>query len=327
MLRRLLNHAEIELQIKAVDPLLIASGVPNAYGTDMPFVLTYRNGSDRGEPYLPGSSLKGVLRSHVERISRSIAPNAGVCDPHFTDADTSARTRFCGKRLDQKTSKTGDSQNNDRKELPTYERYKKSCPICRTFGSTVYKGRLSIGDAYLENSSEFNSFTIEHRDGVGIDRFTGGASRGAKFEMEVLTDGTFCTRLRIENFENWQLGLVAIICRDLSDDLISIGHSTTRGLGRIHGELKKFDIFYVVRPNKQLDSKKVYGVGALMEEDNERKRYGYAKEDTISLGKENSAKRDGVIRLKQSFIDSMAQNALFDSAVDCWATRMENWGG
>lgn len=68
MLRKLVNHAEVEMTLQPAEPLLIASGVPNAGGTDLPFVLTYRQGPDQGgEPYLPGSSLKGVLRSHAER--------------------------------------------------------------------------------------------------------------------------------------------------------------------------------------------------------------------------------------------------------------------
>ena len=49
MLRKLINHVEIELTIEPKEPLLIASGVPNAVGTSMPFVLTYRGGGDRGE--------------------------------------------------------------------------------------------------------------------------------------------------------------------------------------------------------------------------------------------------------------------------------------
>ncbi len=326
MLRKLLNHAEIELTITPKDPLLIASGVPNALGTDMPFVLTYRNNGDRGdrgEPYLPGSSLKGVFRSHLEKISRSIAPNAKVCDPHFKKSDESGvRQCFCGERLSKKKNgKNSNGDNGNKEKAGSHGHYKESCPICRTFGSTVYRGRLSIGDAYLKDSS----FTIENRDGVGIDRFTGGASRGAKFNMEVLTSGTFSTRLRLENFEDWQLGLLAILCRDLKDEMISIGHSTTRGLGRIQATLDKCEIGYVVPFSKKLKGNAIYGVGSLLEDDDERNRYGYKQDDKVSLTQSLEPKRDG-IRLKQSFTDSKIQNALFDDAIGRWADRMEAWG-
>jgi CRISPR-associated RAMP protein (TIGR02581 family) len=323
MLRKLLNHAEVEIMLKPAEPVLIASGVPNVAGIDLPFVLTYRSGSDTGEPYLPGSSLKGVLRSHAERISRTMAPDARVCDPHFhpnaKDIDkgtTSTCIPFCGDQL-----RARKDQDKERQTRESHELYKKSCPICRTFGSTVYRGRLAIGDAYLK---EGVAAKIERRDGVGIDRFSGGASRGVKFEMEVLTDGTFCTRMRLENFEDWQLGLLALLCRDLEDEMISIGHATTRGLGRLKGTIEKLDVMYIVPLQKGLDEKYVHGVGSLLEVE-ERKLYGYEDDDRFTLSRPPKLERRGV-RKTQSFADASPRRAFFDDAIARWSDRMEHWG-
>jgi len=315
MLHKLVNQANVKLAIEPVEPLLIASGIPNATGIDMPFVLTYRQGTDRGEPYLPGSSLKGVLRSHGERISQSVTPEQAICDPHFHKMDTSSpgRVPFCGERL---------KKRNIGEAFPSHDLYRKSCPICRTFGSTVYRGRLAIDDAYLKDEK----FNLERRDGVGIDRFSGGSSRGVKFELEVLTRGTFHASLRLENFEDWQLGLLALLCRDLEDEFISIGHSTTRGLGRLRATLEAFDIMYVVPPGRNLDQTAVHGVGTLLSE-GDRIRYGYRKDDQFPLDEEARPEvtRRGIRRVQSFAGDHDVLRQLFDDAIGCWATRMESW--
>ncbi len=317
MLRKLVNQAEVELLLEPEEPLLIASGVPNGAGTDLPFVLTYRGGGDIGEPYLPGSSLKGVLRSHAERLSRTFSPGARVCDPHFHVPErdqSSMRVQFCGDRM---RPRRGD-EARDAQE--SHDLYKGSCPICRTFGSTVYRGRLAVGDAYLKQGE---GFVIERRDGVGIDRFSGGASRGVKFEMEVLTSGKFQSRIRIENFEDWQLGLLALLTRDLEDKFISIGHATTRGLGRLKARVERFDVMYVAPRSRRLEENRIHGVGSLLAQD-EGKRYGYRTDDRIDLSQAAPLEDKGVRRI-QSFGQADSRRKLFDDAVARWAERMERW--
>ena len=66
MLKRLLNQCTVRLRLETLEPLLVKSGSAVVHGPDMAFVRTNRNG--HFEPFLPGSSLKGVLRSHTERI-------------------------------------------------------------------------------------------------------------------------------------------------------------------------------------------------------------------------------------------------------------------
>ena len=77
MLRRFINECRFELRIEAVEPLLIKSGTSVLTGPDMAFVRTNRGGVL--QPFIPGSSLKGVLRSHGERIARSMKDGL-VCD-------------------------------------------------------------------------------------------------------------------------------------------------------------------------------------------------------------------------------------------------------
>src|SRR5579883_2781991 len=82
MLKKLVNEAYFTLRITTTGPLLIKSGRATISGPDMTPVLTFRDGKQ--EVFLPGSSLKGVFRSHVEKIVCSLKPRV-VCYP-FSDS-------------------------------------------------------------------------------------------------------------------------------------------------------------------------------------------------------------------------------------------------
>src|SRR5436853_7417375 len=126
---------------------------------------------------------------------------------------------------------TGVRDENERRRLEekTDQVYAASCPTCRLFGSTGFIGRVAIGDAYLVSKD-----VRERRDGVGIDRLTGGASHGAKFELEVVSTGTvFETDVHLRNFDIWQLGMLFIVIQDMEDELIHLGSGRSRGLGKV----------------------------------------------------------------------------------------------
>src|SRR5207302_2675435 len=75
---------------------------------------------------------------------------------------------------------------------------------------------------------------VEQRNGVGIDRLTGGTSQGALFELEVVPGGmVFETEIHLRNFEIWQLGMLFVVVQDMADQLIRIGSGRSRGLGKI----------------------------------------------------------------------------------------------
>ena len=96
----------------------------------------------------------------------------------------------------------GLQRGNPKENLSNEQAYHDSCPVCRLFGSTSFIGRVAISDAYLACSQK-----TEQRDGVGIDRFTGGAAGQAKFDLEVvhpvsrLRQIFTCETLRCGNLE------------------------------------------------------------------------------------------------------------------------------
>ena len=239
MLKKLVNEAYCRVRITTTGPLLVRSGQATISGPDMTPVLSVRNG--KREIFLPGSSLKGVFRSHIEKVVCSLKQQA-VCYP-FTPQDKQEEERYklqgdhrksCGGLFND-LAKQGDEMRKkleDRTDLV----YKASCPACRLFGSTGFIGRIAISDAHLVSEKQ----QTELRDGVGIDRLTGGASHGAKFELQVVSTGMeFETDIHIRNFEVWQLGMLFVVMQDLQDGLIHIGSGRSRGLGKVTARISE----------------------------------------------------------------------------------------
>ena len=183
-------------------------------------VRTYRNGNT--EVYLPGSSLKGVFRSHIEKVIRTLKDGV-VCNPFVKTDPNSENDQLvcpnyvevsCGDKFEvrQAVGKVPWRRHPKKEDLSNEAVYLDSCPACRLFGSNSFIGRVAISDAYLAESSQQKT---EQRDGVGIDRLTGGAASGAKFDLEVVSSGVdFETDIYMRNFEVWQLGILMLIVTD-----------------------------------------------------------------------------------------------------------------
>lgn len=328
MLRRLRSECLINLQIDTDGPLLIKSGQTFATGIDMTAVRTLRNG--RWEVYIPGSSLKGALRSHAERFARTLAVTAPGCCDTFPDADAAAgEIKSCSDDLLDYRKSQGD-------KISPQTIYTRSCPICKLFGSLSMAGRLAFNDAhlistdigarvrsqegrrkeelrqfarqliecskdrnltnqeieqfageFLEDRRETITREIEKlvaplsqpgasdvviRDGIGINRRTGGTQSGALFQLEAVTAASFATSLYLRNVELWQLGLLGFVLRDMEEGLIKLGLGKSRGMGLITAQVANLEINYlglnpqpqageacVLRGMKQLEPQVDYG--------------------------------------------------------------------
>jgi CRISPR-associated RAMP protein (TIGR02581 family) len=270
MFKQLLNECVIELEVIPRAPLLIKgpdvekdSSHKDSEEPDMEFITISQKNH---EYYIPGGSIKGVMRSHGEKIARSLAPEFGCCNPFWT------------YRVEGKDSSIDDILKDEiscsdkleiisrKKQLPGPEVYRLSCPICRLFGNTSLGSRFAVKDAYLSSNPR-----IGKRDGIAIDRFTGATKAGAKFIYQILENGNFDTKIRIRNFELWQLGLMSYILKDMREQRIRIGYGKRRGLGKIFGNVKKLEISYFGQNNipawkKRASSYEIWGIGKLLDE-------------------------------------------------------------
>ncbi len=295
MFKQLVNECLIDLHLIPEGPILIKSGLATISGPDMAFVTVFRNG--REEVYLPGSSLKGVLRSHAERITRTLNPEA-ACNPL---AGKDSEEPSCGACFDKRKDK------DEKLDTPTV--YKDSCLICKLFGSTWLAGRLATSDAYAVGELP----RPQRRDGVGIDRFTGGAARGAKFELEVVTEGIFATTLYLRNFELWQLALIGFLLQDLKDGLIRIGMGKSRGLGKIRGVVKNMQLSFLGSKAPKISDGMLLlmGAGSLF---NDAGKYKMVLPDEISVPFNGKLVSNG-----------LRTNAIFSDDSFPWVEIAEKW--
>ena len=325
MLKKLINEAYFTLRITTTGPLLIKSGYASISGPDMTPVLTFRNGQP--EVFLPGSSLKGVFRSHIEKIVCSLKPRV-VCYPFAGseqhEADLSQRQRdyrdSCGATFTERAKKSDAERKllEERTDLV----YAESCPACRLFGSTGFIGRVAISDAYLASNS-----IKEQRDGVGIDRLTGGASHGAKFELEVVSTGVvFETDIHLRNFEIWQLGMLFVVIQDMEDELIRIGSGRSRGLGKVTASISDQGrngrpgglVTSIIRGSEE-PANQLWGLGRWLNDGS----YGTWPDDLLELAQPIERSDRGIRSIRAFKNDALL--VLRDAAIDEFVRRMRNW--
>ncbi|MGC8817586.1 MAG: RAMP superfamily CRISPR-associated protein [Candidatus Hadarchaeum sp.] len=71
---KLESRYRIRGEIETLTPLHIGSGMEEKFSSaDLPIVITRD-----GRPYIPGSSLKGVVRSYAERVLKAVKPSEKV---------------------------------------------------------------------------------------------------------------------------------------------------------------------------------------------------------------------------------------------------------
>jgi CRISPR/Cas system CSM-associated protein Csm3 (group 7 of RAMP superfamily) len=264
-----MNDAVLELAISPNGPILIKTGETGGLDPthpDMEFVRTLQ------QVYIPGSSLKGVIRAHAERIVRSlqgeVGPGAGACDPL-------RRGEACGDRL-------------ERERIEADAKYARSCFACRLFGNTAVASHVRFADAL-----PVGEVTIEERNGVAIDRVFGSVAVGP-FNYEVATKGTFRTRIAFKNFTLAQLALVGLALRDLGAGRVGLGFGKSRGMGRVTVDWGRLEVRYPLAALKggRNAPRELQGVGSLVSPE-VRQAYGFPDNDRASLPSGLSFEEDG----------------------------------
>ncbi len=234
MHKKLLNEIQIDLVVKPAGPILVKSGRESSADPtilDMNFVRVNHPHLGR-TVFLPGSSLKGTVRSYCEKIARTLDRTASAdmalwCDPLSKDS--------CVGRWPK--------TEEDREPLTPESKYRMSCAICRVFGNTGMGSHIRFSDAYPPTAALASEMTgtTEQRDGVAIDRISGAVARGP-FSLETVTTGEFHGTLRLTNFQLWQVGLLAIALRDMALGYVPMGFGKSRGLGRIDLDLVRLEV-------------------------------------------------------------------------------------
>lgn len=309
MHKKFVNHCTIEFSIFPVGPILIKSGKEGADPTkpDMEFVETYHQ---QGRTiYLPGSSLKGAIRAHAERIVRTVGNDKRSDNLNQIWASDPLK----------------DDSEYFKKLKTTADIYKHSSFTDQLFGNTSIASRFRIEDAYPDPST----LKISERNGVAIDRVFGSVAVGP-FNYQVCTAGEFKTKIHLKNFTLAQLGLIGLVLRDLDEGWFSLGFAKSRGMGTVEVKLNSAIVQYpscilkeqqinLLCSDKTWPKTTLLGVGEFLESNNP---YGFPEHDyketpvaatEINLGLGVQLQWNGEEQVKD----------LFTRCVQAWREKVE----
>src|SRR5262249_22036645 len=134
-----------------------------------------------GNPVLPGSSLKGKLRSTCEVLAHALNLSACLLSQQASgqdcvgDVDRHQQLRAQYEKV---------AQAGLQARLGWIDAH--TCDVCKLFGSPVQASRIRCSDGRLCNEE----MVIQVRDGVVLDRDSRTAVDGLKYDYEVVQAGT-----------------------------------------------------------------------------------------------------------------------------------------
>lgn len=179
------------------------------------------NRGNREVPYVPGSSLKGVLRSLCEGIVRSTELKPTACYPY---------KESCGDKK-KRELEAAIRENDFQKILAIIEGF---CITCKMFGTLGFAGNLTFFDAYPHDKVR-----IEVREGVAISRVGGGVAHGP-FSIEYISENSeFCFKVLARNLPNHCIGLLCTALNEVNNGRAFIGGMKSRGFGKCEILLNK----------------------------------------------------------------------------------------
>ena len=169
-----------------------------------------------GNPVLPGSSLKGAIRSRAERIIKTLF---GAGTDKEDKADTFLNDLFGNVDCDKQKKEAGKGRVCAGKSEP----------------KEALKGRIRIDEVTLP------PFTTELQTRIKIDRFTGGTIESALLEtLPLFSDGDANKQIRnvritIRDYKDAEAGLMLLVLKDLWTGDLAIGGEKSVGRGVLEG--------------------------------------------------------------------------------------------
>ncbi|MBK6744817.1 MAG: hypothetical protein IPG66_18430 [Hydrogenophilales bacterium] len=164
----------------------------------------------QGRAYLPANSFRGVFRSQMERIARTLG-----------------LPKVCGEGTGITCKPLHHAKDVDN-----------LCPVCQLMGAPGWKSLIEIGD--FRQQGEAQVITQEF---LAIDRFTGGGADGKKFNARAVVRPTLQGRLSLDETrlaslkdKDAALALFTHTLRDLKEGDLRFGMGTAKGYGACKAE-------------------------------------------------------------------------------------------
>nr|HID15035.1 CRISPR-associated RAMP protein [Anaerolineae bacterium] len=225
------NRTIIEGAVTVTGGLHIgAGGQIQPGGTDNPVIR-----DALGRPFIPGSSLKGALRSFCERTLYTLNhPRMPAC--LITSGMGNCLSVGSYKEEFERIKEEFEAHRITEREYADFIQTH-LCAVCRLFGSPYQAAKVYVQDLHL---AEPLPAPVQLRDGVAIDRDLLTAVPRRKFDYEVVPAATsFRLRILVENAWDEELGLLFLALRQLRAGDIPLGGKSSRGLGTVTCEIHR----------------------------------------------------------------------------------------
>lgn len=210
------NRWEIKGTLILETPLHIGAGqCDEAQEQKQSTILIWKDSLGRELPYIPGSSLKGVLRSNLERLLRTFSEN-GCC----LSVNGEEREPCCG-----------------------------TCVVCQMFGSPEGGSSITVRDAHV-SEEWLNTWTQQHpvsqikaeqmhcatKYDVNLNPImstTGTVETGAWPQERVAVGTEFSFSITLDNADDIHVGYLLLALDEFNKRRAFLGSGTSRGLGVI----------------------------------------------------------------------------------------------
>ncbi|MGB9622519.1 MAG: type III CRISPR-associated RAMP protein Csx7 [Candidatus Bathyarchaeia archaeon] len=237
----LLRETILEGYLTNTSPLRIGSGREPPLGATVDLAVLRIPYEDKFLPYIPGSSIKGVFRSHATTIARSMGFNTctglskETCMDLKSVRDPDLGEKNLGDYIELKLRR-GDSVN----AMKAF--WENACLMCKIFGSPGYAGKSHFSDAYpIDKDGNILPVRTGARTGIAIDRRTGAVMGHALYTVEYVEPSTrFRFSVRCANLPNYALGLLSTVLRMINTGQAKVGGFKTRGFGEVKVEDLRF---------------------------------------------------------------------------------------
>lgn len=244
------NRLEIIGILETVTALRISAGRSSEpIGSDLPVIK-----DALGRPLIPGSSLKGALRSRLESFLRGIHLDFAA-NPAQEEEWSIPPEMMSGFKEKNKNLTAQEKEEELHKFI-----INNTDLVSSLFGSPWLASKFQIRDLTVDEPEENWFGQYQERDGVAIDRDTETAGDGKLYDFQVVPAGTpFIFQAVIENAEEWELGMLMIGLHQFQTEQIPLGGGRSRGLGVVKLIIKEMNWVDVRDENdkKQTDPEKV----------------------------------------------------------------------
>jgi len=213
---RLEGFVEIDLEFRAQSALAIHAGKAAAFeAVESPVILS------AGEPIIPGSSLKGALRSTLESLLA--AAGFEVCVP-----DAAIPKQWGKKRIRRPEERREYARAIGRKPACSAD---DPCPVCQIFGTAGGQQGLAGRAIFLDARAQPGYQLIE-RNHVAIARDTRSQAGGKLMSVQAVDAGAvFKGQIRLVNPQDWMVGALLRALEGV--EFLGLGAKKTAGYGQV----------------------------------------------------------------------------------------------